>query len=161
MSSGIQLLHPVSIWEMMFRLSLAIGLGGVIGWEREVDSKPAGLRTHMLVSLGSAMLVMTAVQTGMVQETANTVSRIIQGIVTGIGFLGAGEIFSISRTESGQMQIRGLTSAAAIWVSMAIGIAVGCGLWAMGLFATLAAFVILWGLKRVEAMIVRRNRRNL
>lgn len=160
MSSGIQLLHPVSTGEMLFRLILAIGLGSIIGWEREVDNKPAGLRTHMLVSLGSAMLVMTAVQTGMVQETADTISRIIQGIVTGIGFLGAGEIVSVSRAESGQMQIRGLTSAAATWVSMAIGIAVGCGLWEMGLFATLVTFLILWGFKQLETAIVRGFRRN-
>lgn len=160
MASGIQLLYPVSTEEMIFRLSLAIGLAGIIGWEREVDSKPAGLRTHMLVSLGSAMLVMTAVQTGLVQESADTISRIIQGIVTGIGFLGAGEIFSVSRAEPGQMRIRGLTSAAAIWVSMALGIAVGCGLWEMGLFATIATFIILWGVKRLEAIILR-NRRNL
>jgi len=160
MTSGIQLLYPVSTEEMIFRLSLAIGLAGIIGWEREVDSKPAGLRTHMLVSLGSAILVMTAVQTGLVQDSADTISRVIQGIVTGIGFLGAGEIFSVSREESGQLRIRGLTSAAAIWVSMAIGIAVGCGLWEMGLFATIATFVILWGVKRLEAIILR-NRRNL
>lgn len=158
MESGVQLLHPISEWEMIVRLSLAIVLGGIIGWEREIDSKPAGLRTHMLVSLGSAILVMTAVQTGMVQETADTISRVIQGIVTGIGFLGAGEIFSVSsRTESGAVRVRGLTSAAAIWVSMAIGIAVGCGLWEMGLFATIAAFVILWGFKRLEAAIGKRK----
>lgn len=159
MVSGIQLLHPMSEWDLVLRLTLAIVLGGVIGWEREIDSKPAGLRTHMLVSLGSAMLVMTAIQTGMVQETADTISRIIQGIVTGIGFLGAGEIFSISHSDSGHVRIRGLTSAAAIWVSMAIGIATGCGLWEMALFATIATFVILWGLKRLEARIAR-NRRN-
>lgn len=162
MASGIQLLHPIGQWEMMLRLSLAIGLGGVIGWEREIDSKPAGLRTHMLVSLGSALLVMTAVQAGMVDQSPDTISRIIQGIVTGIGFLGAGEIFSISAIGSEPMRIRGLTSAAAIWVSMAIGIAVGCGLWEMGLFATIATFVILWGLKRLETIAARRrNRRDL
>lgn len=160
MQSGIHLLYPINEWEMAFRLTLAIVLGGIIGWEREIDSKPAGLRTHMLVSLGSAMLVMTAVQTGMVQETANTISRIIQGIVTGIGFLGAGEIFSVSsRTESGAVRVRGLTSAAAIWVSMAIGIAVGCGLWEMGIFATIAVLVILWGFKRLEAVIGKRKRK--
>lgn len=157
MTSGIQLLYPMQAWEMIFRLSLAIALGGVIGWERELDSKPAGLRTHMLVSLASALLVMTAVQTGMVQERADTVSRIIQGIVTGIGFLGAGEIFSVSRSDSQSVRIRGLTSAAAIWVAMAIGIAVGCGLWEMALFATIAAFLILWGVKRLEARITRRR----
>lgn len=143
---------------MIFRLSLAIVLGGVIGWEREIDSKPAGLRTHMLVSLASAMLVMTAVQTGMVQETTNTLSRVIQGIVTGIGFLGAGEIFSVSRADSHHVRIRGLTSAAAIWVSMSIGIAAGCGLWEMALFATIAAFVILWGVKRLETRMSRHRR---
>jgi putative Mg2+ transporter-C (MgtC) family protein len=154
--SGIELLYPIGWWATVFRLSLAMVLGGIIGWEREVDSKPAGLRTHMLVSMGSALVVMTAVQTGMVQETADTISRIIQGIVTGIGFLGAGEIVSVSNADSGQVRVRGLTSAAAIWVSMAIGIAVGCGLWQMALFATIATFLILWGLKQIERRLGRR-----
>ena len=62
--TGIELLYPVEWWDMMFRLGLAVFCGGVIGLEREVDEKPAGLRTHMLVSLGSAIFVMTAIQTG-------------------------------------------------------------------------------------------------
>jgi putative Mg2+ transporter-C (MgtC) family protein len=154
--TGIELLYPLSWEDVVIRLSLAVILGGLIGWEREVDSKPAGLRTHMLVSLGSAMLVMTAVQSGMVQETADTISRIIQGIVTGIGFLGAGEIVSVSNSESGQVRVRGLTSAAAIWVAMAIGIAVGCGLWQIGTFGAIATFVILWGVKKIETRLGRR-----
>jgi putative Mg2+ transporter-C (MgtC) family protein len=153
---GIELLYPVGWGDVVFRLSLAVGLGGLIGWEREVDSKPAGLRTHMLVSLGSAMLIMTAVQTGMVSESADTVSRIIQGIVTGIGFLGAGEIVSVSNVESGQVRVRGLTSAAAIWVAMAIGIAAGCGLWQIGVYGAVSTFVILWGVKRIETRLGRR-----
>ncbi|WAL61989.1 MgtC/SapB family protein [Thermocoleostomius sinensis] len=154
--TGIELLYPLSWEDVVIRLSLAVILGGLIGWEREVDSKPAGLRTHMLVSLGSAMLVMTAVQSGMVRETADTISRIIQGIVTGIGFLGAGEIVSVSNSESGQVRVRGLTSAAAIWVAMAIGIAVGCGLWQIGTFGAIATFVILWGVKKIETRLGRR-----
>jgi putative Mg2+ transporter-C (MgtC) family protein len=154
--TGIELLYPLGWGDVVIRLSLAALLGGLIGWEREADSKPAGLRTHMLVSLGSAMLVMTAIQAGMVQESADTISRIIQGIVTGIGFLGAGEIVSVSNAESGQIRVRGLTSAAAIWVAMAIGIAVGCGLWRIGAFGALLTFMILWGLKKIETRLGRR-----
>jgi putative Mg2+ transporter-C (MgtC) family protein len=122
----------------------------MIGWERETDRKPAGLRTHMLVSLGSALFVMTSIQTGMVQQTADTMSRIIQGIVTGIGFLGAGEIFEKSHSETGRVWVRGLTSAAATWVSAALGIASGCGLWFMALVGASMTFLILWGVKRLE-----------
>lgn len=155
--TGIQLLYPIPWWDMLLRLGLAVVIGGMIGWERELEDKPAGLRTHMLVSLGSALLVMTGIQTGMVQETADTMSRIIQGIVTGIGFLGAGEIFSSSRTESGAIRIRGLTTAAAIWVSTALGVAAGCGLWLMSLTGAALTVIILQGLKRLERRMLKKR----
>ncbi|GAB4377193.1 MAG: MgtC/SapB family protein [Elainellaceae cyanobacterium] len=158
--TGIQLLYPIVWWDMLLRLSLAVLMGGVVGWEREIEEKPAGLRTHMLVSLGAAMLVMAGIQTGIVQETADTISRIIQGIVTGIGFLGAGEIFSSSRNESGTIRIRGLTTAAAIWVSTALGIAAGCGLWLMCLFGAALTLLILQGLKRIEKRVLKRRDRS-
>ncbi|PSB07456.1 hypothetical protein C7B61_08790 [filamentous cyanobacterium CCP1] len=155
--TGIELLYPVEWWDMMFRLGLAVFCGGVIGLEREVDEKPAGLRTHMLVSLGSAIFVMTAIQTGIVQDSADTISRIIQGIATGVGFLGAGEIFRITR-DTGRVRVRGLTTAAAIWVSTSLGVAAACGLWLMCLFSVAIAFLILHVAKRIESYISRRDR---
>jgi len=107
----------------------------------------------MLVSLGAATFVMVSIQTGDRPSTDAT-SRVIQGIVAGIGFLGAGEIFSkSSRTSMDddiEIKVRGLTSAAAIWVSASLGIAAGAGLWFMGVVATLMALLILWGVKKIE-----------
>jgi putative Mg2+ transporter-C (MgtC) family protein len=142
------LIQPFPPLEMMQRLSLAALLGGVIGWERQTDRKPAGLRTHMLVSLGAALFVMVGLQLGVVADQANNTSRIIQGIVTGIGFLGAGEI--VGKGGNGTVKIRGLTSAAAIWVAAALGVASGAGLWQMGVFSVVLTVVILRGLKRLE-----------
>lgn len=156
--TGIELLHPTDWQNMLLRLSLAILVGGIIGWERELDNKPAGLRTHMLVSLGSAIFVLTAIQTGMVEESADTISRIIQGIATGIGFLGAGEIVSVF-TDTHGVRVQGLTSAAAIWVATALGVAAGCGLWMMCLFSVGATLVILRVAKKLEEGIERRRRR--
>jgi len=139
--------------EIVLRLTLAIAFGACIGWERESENKPAGLRTHMLVSLGAAVFVMVSIQAGDRPSTDAT-SRVIQGIVAGIGFLGAGEIFSkSSRTSMDddiEIKVRGLTSAAAIWVSASLGIAAGAGLWFMGVVATLMALLILWGVKKIE-----------
>jgi putative Mg2+ transporter-C (MgtC) family protein len=156
--TGIELLYPVPWWEMMLRLGLAIFCGGIIGLEREVDEKPAGLRTHMLVSLGSAIFVMTAIQTGLVQDTADTISRIIQGIATGIGFLGAGEIFRVTRSKTGRVRVRGLTTAAAVWVSTSLGVAAACGLWFMCIFSVAASFLILNVAKRIEQVLADRRR---
>lgn len=139
--------------EIVLRLLLAIAFGACIGWERESAHKPAGLRTHMLVSLGAALFVMASIQVGDRPSTDAT-SRVIQGIVAGIGFLGAGEIFSKSSRasvdEDSEVRVRGLTSAAAIWVSASLGIAAGAGLWFMGGVATLIALLILWGVKKIE-----------
>jgi putative Mg2+ transporter-C (MgtC) family protein len=137
-------------WQgTILRLSLALLVGALIGWERQLDRKPAGIRTHMLVSLGAAIFVLTGIQLGTVQESATLASRIIQGTTAGVGFLGAGEI--INRTmESGEVKVQGLTSAAAIWVSASLGIAAGCGQWVIGLFGAIATFTILRIVKKLE-----------
>ena len=106
----------------------------------------------MLVSLGAATFVLIGIQIGTVEESANSVSRIIQGITAGVGFLGAGEIITQVQ-QSGEIKVQGLTSAAAIWVSAALGVAVGCGLWAIGLFGAIATFAILRVAKRLEGRI--------
>nr|WP_199313552.1 MULTISPECIES: MgtC/SapB family protein [unclassified Leptolyngbya] len=131
-------------------MGLAIFAGALIGWEREAAEKPAGLRTHMLVSFGSAMFVLTSIQTGAVEQSADVLSRVMQGVIAGIGFLGAGEIFSTTRSDSDQIRVKGLTSAAAIWVSASLGVVMGCGLWQLGLLGAGMTFLILWGVKKFE-----------
>ena len=144
-------LAPTDWFSILARLSLAIFAGGAIGLERQLDRKPAGLRTHMLVSLGASLFVMTGLQFGASGEGA---SRAIQGIVTGIGFLGAGEIFSKSRSSSQEVKIQGLTSAAAIWVSASLGVAAGAGLWFMALVGAIATVVILQCVKQAEKFLI-------
>ncbi|MEH2115913.1 MgtC/SapB family protein [Nostoc sp.] len=136
--------------NISFRLCVALLIGAIIGLERQIRHKPAGLRTHMLVSLGSAMFTLTIMQTGGLQGSPDALSRVIQGIAAGVGFLGAGEIVRQSSQESQQLEIHGLTSAAAIWVSAALGIAAGCGLWQLGLIGALLTFLVLNVFKRLE-----------
>ncbi len=141
-------LQEVSIISL--RLVNAVFIGAVIGWEREAKDKPAGLRTHMLVSLGAAIFVLIPILTGDISKSPDALSRIIQGIATGVGFLGAGEILHISQSQTAKYRIRGLTSAAAIWISAALGLAAGCGLWHLSLIGALLSLIILRILKIVE-----------
>lgn len=152
LNTGLGLLAPVSEGELLLRIGLAILVGGLIGLERQLDHKPAGLRTYMLVSLGSALFVLVGIQTGMVQSDPSAASRIMQGLVAGIGFLGAGEIFSVSTGEAAP-NIKGLTSAAAIWVSAALGTAAGCGLWLLSLSGASLTLLVLWAIKKLEVYI--------
>src|SRR5262249_55800638 len=102
------------------RLVVAAFLGGVLGYDRQRLGKSAGLRTHMLVSLGAAFFILVPEQAGM---TTSDLSRVMQGVITGIGFLGGGAILK----ESQQGQIKGLTTAAGLWLTTAVGIAAGLG----------------------------------
>ncbi|MDF5711596.1 MAG: MgtC/SapB family protein [Nostoc sp. S4] len=136
--------------NISFRLCIALLIGGIIGWERQIRHKPAGLRTHMLVSLGSALFTIVPLQTGELQPTPDALSRVIQGIATGVGFLGAGEIVRQSSQPVQQLEIHGLTSAAAIWVSAGLGIVAGCGLWQLGLIGGILTFLVLKVFKRLE-----------
>jgi putative Mg2+ transporter-C (MgtC) family protein len=122
--------------EMALRLVLAAALGAIIGYQRERAGKPAGLRTHMLISIGSALFTVASVSgfTGTVDPT-----RIAAGIVTGIGFLGAGAIL---HREGGI--VAGLTTAATIWVSAAIGLAAGAGLYLMSAVTTGLVLIVLF-----------------
>ncbi|MCA1795882.1 MAG: MgtC/SapB family protein [Desulfobacteraceae bacterium] len=123
--------------RVTLRLGLAAVLGGVLGYERENQGKSAGLRTHMLVSLGAALFVIGADPTG---TFSDKMSRVIQGVVTGIGFLGAGTII---KSES-LSNIRGLTTAAGLWLTAAMGVAVGLGQEVVAILATLLALTILY-----------------
>jgi putative Mg2+ transporter-C (MgtC) family protein len=131
------------IVRVVLRILVAALLGALLGWERERARKAAGLRTHMLVALGAALFVLFPAEAGM--HLAD-LSRVIQGVATGIGFIGAGTILKRAEAE----HVEGLTTAASIWLTAAIGMAVGAGqLWLSALCA-LSAWVILDGLARFE-----------
>jgi putative Mg2+ transporter-C (MgtC) family protein len=140
--------------DLVLRLLIAVLIGGLIGWNRQRLGKPAGLRTHMLVSLGAALMVMIPLQLSH-PPSPDAISRTIQGVATGIGFLGAGEILqrstlSLRRSrQSSQLEsanefvepkIKGLTSAASIWTTAALGLVTGCGLW----LTSLIGAILVW-----------------
>ena len=143
----------VSEWEIIVRLVLSVLLGAVIGFNRSRHNKPAGLRTMALISLGSAaftligielVIQLSALQTGAESLTAEVTSsitvdtsRIIAGIVGGVGFLGAGAIIQ----SKGRVQ--GMTSAASIWVTSTIGVSAGLGLYILATTITFVAFIVL------------------
>ena len=129
------------IVRIVVRLLVAVLLGGVLGWERESVGAPAGLRTHMLVSLGSALFVLIPLQAGMRFED---LSRVLQGVTAGIGFLGAGAILK----QTARNDVRGLTTAASIWLTAALGVAAGMGREATALLSTRFALIILAMLRR-------------
>lgn len=129
--------------RVVVRLLMAMLLGGLIGYQRETAGKAAGLRTHMLVAMGSAMFVLVPLQAGV---PVSDMSRVLQGITSGIGFLGAGAIIKLTTEEN----IQGLTTAASIWTVAAIGVAAGMGREMTALIATLFALVILEILQRMK-----------
>lgn len=136
------------VTRVVVRLVIAVLLGGIVGWNRERRRTAAGLRTHMMVALGSALFVLVPQQAGM--HLAD-MSRVLQGVVAGIGFLGAGAIIKFESKE----QIKGLTTAAGIWATAAIGIAAGMGREALAVLSTVLALVILGVLPRFERAIAR------
>ena len=111
-------MHPLGYGDVFLRLGVALAVGAIIGLDRELRGKPAGLRTVALVSLGSAVFVLTVASPG---ASVDSTSRVIQGIVTGIGFLGAGTIIRGQTEQS----VKGLTTAASVWLAAAGGIACG------------------------------------
>lgn len=132
------------------RLCLALLVGGIIGWERQLRHKPAGFRTHMLVSMGCALFVLIPLAMDKNENGRDAIGRVIQGIAAGVGFLGAGEIMQQCEQEIGKEKVHGLTSAAAIWVSAALGTAAGCGLWKIALIGAFLSLFILRVIKNVE-----------
>jgi putative Mg2+ transporter-C (MgtC) family protein len=130
------------VTQIVVRLLLAALLGGLLGFQRERVGKAAGLRTHMLVALGSAVFVLIPYQAGM---SLADLSRVLQGVIAGIGFLGAGTILKQQEPE----QIHGLTTAAGLWLTSAVGIAAGMGREASAVLGTVLAFIILSLLPRI------------
>src|SRR5436190_8412037 len=150
---------PVLGWdEALLRLALAAALGGVIGIERELREREAGFRTHMLVALGSALFTIVSAYGfhAFLSSGASVIradpTRIAAQIVTGIGFLGAGAIIRQG------LSVRGLTTAATLWVVAAIGLAVGAGYYSGALITTAIVLLALWPLRIVAYAVLRRFR---
>ncbi|WP_092287986.1 MgtC/SapB family protein [Halopseudomonas sabulinigri] len=122
--------------RITLRLVLAVLLGGLLGLEREQQGKEAGVRTHMLVSLGAALFVLVPDIAGAMDDA---MSRVIQGVVAGVGFLGAGTILKRNAND----EVKGLTTAAGIWLTAAIGVTIGLGHESTALLAAGMAFIIL------------------
>jgi len=131
--------------HVSIRLLAATLCGGLIGIQRESTRKPAGLRTHVLVSVATAAFIVACSASGM---SSDGVSRVIQGIVTGIGFIGAGSILKLGHEH----EIKGLTTAASVWMTAAIGVVIGLGNLGIGLIITVVALIIL-SLARIEHSI--------
>jgi putative Mg2+ transporter-C (MgtC) family protein len=139
---------PTSIADVFLRLALAAGLGGAIGLEREFRQKPAGLRTNMLIALGSALFAILSVQLG---TAAGSPDRVAAQVVSGIGFLGAGAIL-----RSGE-NVHGLTTAATIWVNAAIGMAAGLGAYTVAAGGATLTLVVLALLPLMERFFDERG----
>lgn len=123
------------VTRILLRLTLAALLGGLLGIEREKKGKAAGVRTHMLVAMGAALFVLVSQQEGM--DSAD-LSRVVQGVIAGVGFLGAGTILKSDHED----RVKGLTTAAGIWLTAAIGVAAGLGRESTAVLSTLLALAI-------------------
>lgn len=134
--------------RLLIRMSVAMLLGAIIGAQREQYGKPAGLRTHILVSMGSALFVIAAIESGM---TSDGVSRVIQGLTTGIGFIGAGAILKLAQGR----EIQGLTTAAGIWATAAVGVAAGLGLLGVAVLGVVLIWFVLAVLGHFEVRLKR------
>lgn len=137
------LLQVEQATRVTVRMLVALLLGAVIGWDRERRDADAGLRTHMLVSLGAALFVLVPAESGM---QAEELSRVIQGLVSGIGFLGAGAVLKLGS----EGRIHGLTTAATVWATAAVGMSAGLGREATAVLATAFILVVLVWLRRLE-----------
>jgi putative Mg2+ transporter-C (MgtC) family protein len=129
--------------RVVLRIMAATLLGAIVGYERERTGKSAGLRTHMMVSLSSAIFVLAPLEVGM---NPGDVSRVIQGVAAGIGFIGAGAIMKLPE----ERQIDGLTTAAGIWMTAGLGLAAGLGRYGLALISAVLAWVILAVVARLE-----------
>jgi putative Mg2+ transporter-C (MgtC) family protein len=144
-------LSPDHWLGIVVRLGSALLIGSCVGWVRQAAGKAAGMRTHMLVTLTAALLVLMPIQFN--DHPADPVSYVLQGISTGVGFLGAGTILRQSDPAAQRVRVKGLTSASEIWVSAALGASAACGLWQAAIVGTLLMLFILTVMKRLEQFI--------
>jgi putative Mg2+ transporter-C (MgtC) family protein len=139
---------PENLTQLGTRLVVAAVLGGALGYERERHGKDAGFRTHILICVGSALFVTIPLQAGI---PVAEMSRVIQGVVTGIGFVGGGAILKLDE----QHRIEGLTTAVGIWLTAAIGIAAGLGREGSALVGALLALFVIAALRSVSERVSR------
>jgi putative Mg2+ transporter-C (MgtC) family protein len=142
---------PLSATDLVLRLGTAILAGAVIGLNRDLRNRPAGVRTHALVGLGSALVMLTAIRFSGDPGDSGAASRAIQGVLTGIGFLGAGVILR----QPDRRTVRGLTTAATIWVPAGLGLVCGAGHWMTAGVGVALALVVLLGGGPLERFIRR------
>lgn len=138
---------------IILRLLLSVILSGLIGFERELHHRSAGLRTHILVSLGSTLVMLTSLYVfdRYKDKVPLDPARIAAGVITGIGFLGAGTIIRMGQ------DVKGLTTAASLWITAAIGLSVGCGFYVAGVFATILVIFILFFLREIENRLLKKE----
>jgi putative Mg2+ transporter-C (MgtC) family protein len=135
-------MQPLGDWpDVALRLGAAALLGGVVGLDRELQRKPAGLRTHALVSIGAALFALLTLRFSTADGKADVaaLSRVVQGVVAGIGFLGAGVILQREHAQG----VRGLTTAASVWAVAAVGLACGAACWVEAVVAVVLIVLIL------------------
>ncbi|MFH0839334.1 MAG: MgtC/SapB family protein [Candidatus Omnitrophota bacterium] len=137
--------------EIVIRLLLAVILSGIIGFERELHGRAAGFRTHILVGIGSCLIMLTSIEMYNLFNKVVDPSRIAAQVVSGIGFLGAGTILRF------RASVRGLTTAASLWCVAGIGLAIGCGFYKGALVTTFLAFSSLFFLTRIERTFLKKN----
>jgi putative Mg2+ transporter-C (MgtC) family protein len=145
--AGLELPSATLVLRTSVRLLTAVLLAALVGWERGVHGRAAGLRTHMMVALGAALFTIVPINSAGAQAD---ITRIVQGIAAGVGFLGAGAILKMTTEKD----ILGLTTASSIWLTAAIGLAAGAGQLSTAFFATIFALVILIYLRRVERIAI-------
>jgi putative Mg2+ transporter-C (MgtC) family protein len=150
--------EPIPTWtEVVVRLLAATALGGAIGLDRELTQKPAGLRTHALVALGAALATASALQLGVRDDMthADPAARVIQGIVAGIGFIGGGVILHTEHRD-----VKGLTTAASIFVAATLGVSCGIGQWRVAAVAAAITLAVLTLGRPLEEVLHRVQRKN-
>jgi putative Mg2+ transporter-C (MgtC) family protein len=143
---------PVEI-NISARILLAFVLGGLIGWDREVDNQPAGIRTHILVSVGSASFTLVFIYGFGAGVSMGEIARSASQILTGIGFLGAGVIW---RQHD---HVRGITTAAGIWAISSVGMLCAVGMWFLAVFMTFLVFITLHYLKPISKVVGEQSKR--
>lgn len=144
-------IRELTLQEIFFRIFLAVFLGGIIGMERGKKNRPAGLRTYMLVCIGSCVVMMTNQYIYQIYHTGDPV-RLGAQVISGIGFLGAGTIVVTPRN-----QIKGLTTAAGLWAAACVGIALGIGLYEVVLVGAAAVYLILAGMQKLDFSVRSRT----
>lgn len=139
----------IPLLEIFLRLAAALVAGGIIGYERERDSQPAGLRTHMILALGAALVMILSVNIGI--KFGSDPARLAAQVVSGIGFLGAGAILRFG------FNVKGLTTASTLWTTAMVGMAIGYGYYLVSLFAVVITIIVLTLVERFEKKFVRVN----